>query len=156
MHTAAQCESSAIARWSFVDVVSQWARRACSHRCLRSGEPLMERDGVLRIKVWPEPIGSGHTFILNTPSRSISGSPERKQRCEHARLAHCETTSTNDHRAIALDSHCAAVCTQRAVHNSYESLTPEHGSTLCHLHHRESSHPHDDLCGLHHSLHNPF
>jgi len=64
------------------------------------------------VGVGPEAFGSGHTFILNTPSRALSGSPERKQRRKHAHLANCETASTNNHRTQAIDSRRTAVCTQ--------------------------------------------
>lgn len=71
-------------------------------------------------------------------------------------LTHLQITPSNSHIALAIDSHCTTVRTQRAVHHSQESLTPTHKSTFCRPHHREPSHPHNVLCGLHHSLHNPF
>ena len=69
---------------------------------------------------------------------------------------HLKIESSNSHIALAIDSHCTEVRIQRAAHQSQESLTPTHKSTLCHPYHREASHPHNVLCGLHHSLHNPF
>lgn len=71
-------------------------------------------------------------------------------------LTHLQIESSNSHIALAMDSHCTEARIQRAAHQSQESLTPTHKSTLCHPHHREPSHPHNVLCGLHHSLHNPF
>ena len=98
----AQHRSLTLDAWIMLQTIPALLRPAGPHNAFLSG----------CVGGGPAPIAAGHTFILNTPSRSISGSPERKQRREHARLAHCETTSTNEHRAIALDSHCAAVCTQ--------------------------------------------
>ena len=139
--------------------------------------------------VWPEPIGSGHTFITNAhhgrkspqprgnsqllepreqgPSQHLAASTtaplpplshtsEPAQRgsrrpphpfADHAvKLAHCTSNRFTLHDSV----HTAA------AHQSQGSLTPTHKSTICHPHHREPSHPHSVLCGLHHSLHNPF
>lgn len=96
------------------------------------------------------------TPLFSTLYPALNGPLESQQRRKRTLLAHVEIEPSNKSRAIVNDSHHTAARARPAVHVPHKRLTPAQRSTHHHLTHREVSHPHNILCGLRHSLHNPF